>query len=92
MSDTKKDQNEDIVASAEDTPEVIGDESLEQTAGGWSFGSSSVVMSGGSTMLNTNLTVQGPIAETIYAGDSDDVLQTADTSFLRTRPGRIGNW
>lgn len=91
MSDTKKDQNEDIVASAEDAPEIIGDQNLEDAAGGWSWGgslsTSNVAMSGGTTMVNTNINLNTADGSTV-----EDTLQTTDTSFLRTRPGRVGNW
>lgn len=91
MSDTKKDQNDDVVTSAEDEPEMIGDEKLEDAAGGWSWGQSqttnNVVMSGGSTMINTNTV--GNTADHIV---TEDTLQTQEATFLRKRPGRFGNW
>ena len=90
MSDTKKDQD-DVVTSAEDAPETIGDEKLEDAAGGWSWGASQttsgVVMSGGTTMINTNINLN-----TADGDATQDVIQSTDASMLRTRPGRIGNW
>ncbi|MEL7469006.1 MAG: hypothetical protein AAFN27_11165 [Pseudomonadota bacterium] len=89
MSEQDKTPEKDIVASAEDAPETIGDETLEDAAGGWSWGAStlntSVVMSGGSTMVKG-----GVIMDTIYAGsETDDLAQSLDASMLRIRPGRI---
>ncbi|MEM7684401.1 MAG: hypothetical protein AAF293_06220 [Pseudomonadota bacterium] len=90
MSDKEKNTDKDIVTSAEDTPEIIGDEKLEDAAGGWSWGASmstNVVMSGGSTMLNV-----GVNADTVYGGgEKDDLIQSLDASMLRTRPGRMKN-
>ncbi|MEM7684402.1 MAG: hypothetical protein AAF293_06225 [Pseudomonadota bacterium] len=87
MSDTKKNPEQDIVASAEDQPEIIGDENLGDVDGGWSWGSSTlsttttnVVMSGGSTMLK----IDG-IDE-----QNDGLVDSMDANMLRTRPGRIG--
>ena len=88
MSDIKKDQD-DVVTSAEDAPEVIGDEKLEDAAGGWSWGAlsstSGVVMSGGTTMINTNINLN-----TADGNSTQDAIQNADANMLRTRPGRIG--
>ena len=92
MSEKDTDQRKDIVTSAEDEPQVIADEALEDANGGWSFmttttSTTNVVMSGGSTMVNTDLN-----PNTADQATTDDVIRPQDTTMLRTRPGRFGNW
>ncbi|MEM9062658.1 MAG: hypothetical protein AAGD13_19530 [Pseudomonadota bacterium] len=86
MSDNDKNKEAEIAASAEDEPEVIGDEKLDDAEGGWSWGTSlkttNVVMSGGSTMLK----LDG------LEGESDKVIDSMDAEMLRKRPGRFGSW
>lgn len=74
MSDKDKHQDNDIVASAADAPETIGDEQLEDIDGGaWTLKRAAVSshLFGGASIMNQpnmDTVYGGGIADTVYGG------------------------
>ncbi|MEM9099951.1 MAG: hypothetical protein AAGC79_15665, partial [Pseudomonadota bacterium] len=82
MSDQKKTDDKDIVAKAEDEPQVLQDEQLEDADGGFSF-------SFNTKSVKTFSAPTGQVFETITANADTDKLIKGKEAFLRTRPGRF---
>lgn len=91
MTDPKN--NDDIITSADEQPETLIDEQLEDVDGGYRYELKNVMVSsynlggaGTSTIYGDNL------ADTIYGGSAGDVLDTTQlfggAAILRKRPGR----
>ena len=77
MSDQKKDQQDDIVTSAEDAPEAISDGALEDVEGGLSFNFTKIKFD------STNqVSVTGSNLDTIYAGIGNDTINADFTSII----------
>lgn len=78
MSDKDKQKDDDIISTAEDAPEMITDEQMEDVDGGaWTLKNVSVssYSFGGTSALNqSNMDTiyAGGSMDTIYAGDSMD--------------------
>ena len=72
MSDQKKNHKDDIVAKAEDAPETISDDALEDAEGGWSWGVTQPTFK-----APTRVSIAGSNFETVYGGvGNDDVMES----------------
>lgn len=87
MSDPRKEDDKvEIAAREASEPETITDAELDEANGGWNLNTST---------FNTSIkfsTVQIDSANTVSGTSTEDVINSNDATFLRTRPGRIGNW
>lgn len=81
MSDKDKQKQDDIISSAEDAPETIGDEQLNDVDGGWTL--KNVQITSYSTS-GPSLSKQ-PLMATVYGGSGNDDILDAKT--LLTRKG-----
>lgn len=70
MSNDKKDQKDDIIASAADGHEMLDEETLDDAHGGW--GRLSVNTYGLDLKQGSKNAVGGVNADTIYAGSRED--------------------
>lgn len=86
MSDPKNPEDKDIVAKADDEPQVLSDEQLEDADGGFSFSFTPKQTISVDASFNSDQIV----GNTADAGQISDKLELGDSKFLRTRPGRIG--
>lgn len=82
MSDKDKQKNDDIVSTAEDAPETISDDQLEDVDGGaWSLSSTRIT----SYSTSGPSLIRQPNMETVYGGvGNDDIL---DPGALVSRKG-----
>ncbi|MEM9045815.1 MAG: hypothetical protein AAGC81_14085 [Pseudomonadota bacterium] len=85
MSDPKNTDDKDIVAKADDEPQVLQDEQLEDADGGFSF-------SFNTQPVKTFNTKMATVTGNLNTADSvkvNDQLSQDDVNMLRTRPGRF---
>lgn len=87
MGDKNKHKDDDIIASAEDAPEMIGDDQLEDVdGGGWSLQRTrfTSISPAGSDIVQ-------PDAETIYGGaGNDDLIDITSNISRRKLPDPYG--
>ena len=84
MSDKDKQKDDDIISAAEDAPETISDDDLENVDGGaWTLRNVQVTgySFGGSSAI------QQPNMETIYGGAGNDMI--VDPGALLSRKGTL---